>query len=78
MFLSELRRIGDEFVSENDYTIAEEHYKLALALYEAFFLEHHDEALASIRQLCDLLHQQQRHAELFSIGDWLKCMVVPT
>lgn len=70
MFLSELRRIGDEFVGENDYTIAEEHYKLALALYEAFFLEHHDEALASIRRLCDLLHTQQRHAELCRMLEW--------
>jgi CheY-like chemotaxis protein len=75
VFLSELRKLGDEYLATQDPLTAEEHFKLALALYEAFFTDQHEEALATIRRLCDLLSAQKRQDELERMLEWAYVIV---
>ena len=61
--LNELRALGDICESQGDFSRAEEHYKLALSLYETSFPERHVEAMVCLLKLVEILKQQGKSEE---------------
>ncbi len=55
--LTELRALGDLFRSQGDLKRAEQHYRLALALYESSFPESHVEATTCLFGLIQVLER---------------------
>jgi CheY-like chemotaxis protein len=64
LFLRELRLAAEDLQADGRLLEAEEHYMLALALYDRFFVASNFEAIATTRRLCELLAQQGREGDL--------------
>jgi hypothetical protein len=61
--VNELRALGNVYHFDGDFIRAEQHYRLALSLYESSFPDNHEEALLCLLALVQVLERQQRTAE---------------
>lgn len=67
--LNELRALGDLCESQGDFSRAEQHYKLALSLYESSFPERHVEAMVCLLKLLEILRQQGKEDEALQLEE---------
>lgn len=63
-YLERLTELGDTQWNFGDVAAAEDHYALALRLYEHFFDQHDSIAIGIARRLCEVLELQGRTEEL--------------
>lgn len=63
-YLERLTELGDLQWELGDIAGAEDHYALALRLYEKFFVQHDAVAISIVRRLCEVLEVQGRTEEL--------------
>lgn len=67
--LTELRGLGDLFRSQGDLKRAEQHYRLALALYDSSFPESHIEATTCLFGLIQVLERLGKQDEAAKFKD---------
>lgn len=63
LLLKELRALGDLCGSQGDFTRAQQHYKLALRVYESSVCERHSDALICLLKLIDILEHESKFDE---------------
>ncbi|HEY9789027.1 MAG TPA: tetratricopeptide repeat protein [Candidatus Obscuribacterales bacterium] len=61
--VNELRALGNVYHYQGDFIRAEQHYRLALSLYESCFPDTHEEALLCLLGLVEILESQNKHEE---------------
>ena len=61
--VNELRALGNVYHYQGDFIRAEQHYRLALSLYESCFPDTHEEALLCVFGLIEILNNQNKHEE---------------
>lgn len=59
----ELRALGNVCHSQGDLVRAEQHYRLALSLYESSFPDRHEDAILCLLGLVQVLDGQGKHTE---------------
>jgi hypothetical protein len=67
--LNELRALGDMCGTQGDFSRAEQHYRLALSLYETSFPERHVEAMVCLLKLVEMLQHQGKHDEAHQLEE---------
>ncbi len=67
--LNELRALGDLCGTQGDYSRAEQHYKLALSLYETSFPERHVDAMLCLLKLVESLQHQGKYQEAHQLEE---------
>jgi hypothetical protein len=67
--LNELRALGDMCGSQGDFSRAEQHYRLALSLYESSFPERHVDAIVCLLKLVEMLREQGKFNEAQQMED---------
>lgn len=61
--ISELRALGTMCRLQGDLKRAEQHYRLALSLYDTSFTESHVDAMICLMELVQVLQADNRHSE---------------
>jgi hypothetical protein len=72
--VNELRALGNVYHFQGDFIRAEQHYRLALSLYESSFPEHHEDALLCLLGLVQVLEGQDRVAEARELESTIPAM----
>lgn len=61
--VNELRALGNVYHQQSDYIRAEQHYRLALSVYETSFPDQHEDAFLSLLGLVAVLERQNKLEE---------------
>jgi Tetratricopeptide repeat len=61
--VNELRALGDVYLHQGDLIRSEQHYRLALTLYENSFPDRHEDAMLCVLGLVELLQRKNKNAE---------------
>jgi signal transduction histidine kinase/DNA-binding NarL/FixJ family response regulator len=69
-FLREIREEGERQLFSEKTQAAEEHFAIALALYDRFFPHAYAEGIALVRRLSELMSEEKRDAELARALDY--------
>jgi tetratricopeptide (TPR) repeat protein len=72
--VNELRALGNVYHFQGDFVRAEQHYRLALRLYDSSFPDKHEEALLCLFGLVQVLEGQNKHDEAKQLEENIPAM----